>query len=77
MAAPFIPKIGIKNKFKNNKIINENPHHLKATFSLPDILIIEPTDPKLELIIGINIIIKKVVLGIKKSLPKNTTINFS
>lgn len=76
IAAPFIPKIGINIKLDNKPINVAIPHHLNDTFSLPVILIIDPTDPKKEFINGLNKIISKVNFGIKKSIPKNMVTNF-
>ena len=75
-ATPLIPYKGTNRKFKITPIINEIPAHVRETFSFPLMRRISPADPKIELIIGASKIIKNVILGIKKSSPKNKIINF-
>ena len=77
MATPFIPIIGTNIKFDNKPIVSAILDHLNVSISLPDIFMIAPTEPKKELIKGLSKIIKKVILEIKNSGPKNILINFS
>ena len=66
---------GINKKFSIIPTVKEIPHQKHETFSLPVIFIIDPIDPNIELINGERRIRKNVILGIKKSVPKNKTIN--
>ena len=77
IAAPFIPIIGINMRLDNKPKNNAIKHHLNTSFSFPDIARIVLDEPNKDWKKGLSKIIKKVILEIKKSGPKNTLTNFS